>query len=281
MKHKILVLICVITALVMIFCILSIENNRKSPMARYLETTKEESLNTDNKYLSNRVIYNDTRTLQYEFLSYDLIDDKDIAKQTDYKAKFFIEGQIPDADYSIEYTDYETMRKEHPKIDEYIKSNGEKGMTEAEYREFIDKHISEYTTRKHLKAKYLFLKCKITYLGINPGFKDNMDEYLNVYSVFAIRDGKLVGDGNDFCYFDHPQNTEGSDREYFFDYEFNKAGDTLDCVIGIRLTEDRIDFSEGTSYYVGFDTSSDNAQFNPAIDDRCVALESLPKVSET
>ena len=74
---------------------------------------------------------------------------------------------------------------------------------------------------------------------------------------------------------------EDGNREDFFWYKFEKEGDSLECVLGIRLRGDRgVDLSEDNSYYIGFESTasySDYDQFNPEIDSRCVALDDLPK----
>ena len=91
----------------------------------------------------------------------------------------------------------------------------------------------------------------------------------------------MVGLSNPNCYFDHSQHSTEEDRmKKYFIYSFEKSGDSLECVLGCRLQEDRIDFSEGNKYYVGFQpgtTYSDEDQFNPALDRRCVALDDMPK----
>ena len=48
-----------------------------------------------------RVIYENNQALKIEVSSYDLIDDTDISKQTKYDAKYFVEGKVPDSDFSI------------------------------------------------------------------------------------------------------------------------------------------------------------------------------------
>ena len=109
-------------------------------------------------------ILNNEGNLQYEFLSYEF-DDQDIEKQTIYKAEHFIEGKVPPSDYVVKWTDYDAMARDYPKFDEWRKSDCLKGMTEGKYEEFMRIHEPEYTIDKHVKTKYLFVKCRITYIG--------------------------------------------------------------------------------------------------------------------
>lgn len=247
-------------------------------MERFLETSQT-TMHVDD-YVPVKILM-DNKNIQYEFLSYDLIDDKDIETQTKYKAEYFIDGKLPSSDYVVAWTDFDAMARDYPKFDEYRKSNGEKGMTDAEYEEFIRIHGPEYTTDKHIKTKYLFIRCRITYTG---AVRDT--EWLAQPHVFAMHGNTKVisvsGSGS-YCYFDQPQPVlwEDGNREDFFWYRFEKEGDSLECVLGIRLRGDRgADLSKENAYYIGFESTasySDYDQFNPAIDSRCVALDDLPK----
>ena len=248
-------------------------------MERFLETSQI-TMQAEN-YVPVKILM-DNKNIQYEFLSYDLIDDKEIETQTKYKAEYFIDGKVPPADYIVEYIDHDAMARDYPKYDEFRKSDSEnkKGMTYEEADDFVREHEAEYRSYKHVKTKYLFIRCRITYTG---AVRDT--EWLAQPHVFAMH-GKTkvitVSGGSSYCYFDHPQPAlwEDGGREDFFWYRFEKEGDSLECVLGIRLRGDRVDFSEGNTYYIGFESStsySDNDQFNPAIDNRCVALDDLPK----
>ena len=95
-----------------------------------------------------------------------------------------------------------------------------------------------------------------------------------------MRENRLVGESNNYCYFDHSQHNAGEERKNeFFIYRFDKIGDSIECVLGCRLIGDDIDMSEENTYYIGFQPSvsySDYEQFNPAIDSRCVAIADMP-----
>ena len=97
-----------------------------------------------------------------------------------------------------------------------------------------------------------------------------------------MRDNALVGYEGINCYFDHTQHTSNEARESseFFKYKFEKKGDSIECVLGCRLTSEYFELSEENKYFIGFQPGtsySDNDQFNPAIDSRCVAIADIPK----
>ena len=275
MKKAVSVVI-VLTALAAIVLVINIEKNRKTPMERFLETSQ--TTKQPVTYIPSKIIDNDG-ALQYEFLSYDLIDDKDIETQTKYKADYFYEGKLPPSDYVVKKTDFDAMARDYPKFDEYRKSHCDESiMTEAEYEEFMREHEAEYSWEEHVKTKYYFIRCRITYIG--GGINESNEKWVSTFDFLIMNGNKMIGASNPGCYFDHPQNTEGEERrKHFFVYRFEKVGDSIECIIGGRLRDDYDRFSEATGYYVGFlpSVGSDFDQFNPALDVRCVALKDMPK----
>lgn len=280
---KVELIISTLTIIALSMAVIIIERKKKTPMDRYLETVQSSvriqvtsEISDKRKYIPKEII-NDGGNLKYEFLSCDLIDDEDIANQTKYKAEYFIEGRVPESNYIVKCIDYDSMARDYPKFDEYRKSNHEKGMTKDEYEEFMRKHKADYTTDKHVKTKYLFIKCRITYTG-----GGRRDEYLHAVDVFIMRGNDLLGYESINCYFDHTQHTSKEARESseFFKYKFEKKGDSIECVLGCRLTSEYFDLSEENKYFIGFQPGtsySDDDQFNPAIDSRCVAIADIPK----
>ena len=194
----------------------------------------------------SRVLYNVDHTLKYEFLSYDLIDDTEIGKQTKYKAEYFVDGRIPDAELRKEYVDYDAMARDYPKYAEFRNSEYDdpKGMTCEEAERFEREHEAEYTKTKKLRAKYLFVKCRITYLGGGP-----KEQFLNESWIFTMRGGDQYGGALFDCYFEHAQNS--SERPYFFSYRFNKVGDSVECVMGSRITNEYTELQDDAAYYIG------------------------------
>ena len=51
------------------------------------------------------------------------------------------------------------------------------------------------------------------------------------------------------CYFEHTQNS--SERPYFFSYRFNKVGDSVECVMGSRITNEYTELQDDAAYYIG------------------------------
>lgn len=279
MKNKAIPIVIALIAIVVIVFVINIENNSKTPMERFLETSQ--TTKQPDNYIPAKIIDYDGG-LQYEFLSYELIDDKDIEKQTKYKAEYFIDGKVPPSDYVVKKVDYDAMARDYPKFDEYRESNCERGMTYEEYEEFMREHEDEYSTEVHVKTKYFFIRCRITYVG--GDINDTNEKCLN-FDFLIMNGDKRVGDShNPNCYFDLSQNTEGKEQKgdavY---YKFGKIGDSIECVLGGRLIDENDCFSKATGYYVGFlPWSYDEAEnCNPAIDSKFVALKDMPKEPET
>ncbi|MBO7449458.1 MAG: hypothetical protein J6U54_03735 [Clostridiales bacterium] len=273
MKRKLSVIVAALALVGLIAAVIAIERKSKTPMDRYLETTQTTKQQV--KYTPAKIIDNDGG-LQYEFLSYDLIDDKDIEKQTKYKAEYFDDGKLPPSDYVVKKVDHAAMRRDFPKYDEYVSSNCTKGMTYEEAEAFEREHEAEYSSEVHVKTKYFFIRCRITYIG--GGITEGNEKCISAFDFLIMNGNKMIGASNPGCYFDHSQNTEG-ERKRFNYYRFEKVGDSIECIIGGRLRDDEDHFSEATGYYVGFRPmlASDEDQFNPAIDVRCVALKDMPK----
>jgi len=225
---------------------------------------------------SAKVLYNVDHTLKYEFLSYDLIDDTEIGKQTKYKAEYFVDGRIPDAELIKEYVDYDAMARDYPKYAEYINSDYDdpKGMTNEEAVKFMREHEAEYTKTKKIRAKYLFVRCRITYLGGGP-----KEQELNESWIFTMRGGDQYGGALFDCYFEHAQNS--SERPYFFSYRFNKVGDSVECVMGSRITNEYTELQDDAAYYIGLPPgvfeSSTGFNYKNMYGELYFALGDLPK----
>lgn len=277
MKRNAKAVLIAISVATLIAVVMIVEKKSKTPMERFLETSQ--TTNKAEGYVPAKILM-DNKSIQYEFLSYELIDDKDIEKQTKYKAEYFIEGKVPPSDYVVKWTDFDAMARDYPKFDEWRKSDCSKGMTEGEYEEFMRIHEPEYTVDKHIKTKYLFVRCRITYTGAG---RDTA--WLAQPHVFAMQGDSralMLSAGASYCYFDHPQKAlwEDGNREDFFWYKFEKEGESLECILGIRLRGDRgVDLSKDNSYYIGFEPvgSDDEDNFNPAIDAQCVSLNDMPE----
>lgn len=278
---KVNILISLTLMIVAVITVLYIEKNNKTPQERYAETAglnrkalSEDSLLTGEE--KSTKILNQTNTIEYEFLSYEIVDDYDVVNIHKYNKNSFIEGDYPDLESTIEIIDYSAMRKDYPSVNEYIESNGEKGMTAAEYQEFLNQHLEEYRTSKHLNTKYVFIRCKIKNISTS-----RVNEIINDVRVFAMCEGKTKDIEEINGYFDHSQHTEGEDRIHsFFHYTF-EPGESIECVIACKFADNRIDFSKNISYYIGFEPIGldDPYRFDPSLDDNFVPICTLTKGS--
>ena len=273
MKKKAILIVIALIVIVAVVFVIKIEKKKTTPMERFLESSQ--TTQKPETYVPAKII-SDGGDLEYEFLSYDLIDDKDIQTQTKYKAEYFNDGKLPSSDCVVKWTDYTAMRRDYPKYDEYLTSLGEKGMTVPEAEAFEREHEAEYTIEKHVKTKYLFVRCRITYIG---GRSNEVS--LGTFNYFVMNGDTMVGLNGPNCYFDHSQCSDADKRmsAEFWMYRFEKVGDSLECVFGGMLRDDVEGLSKATAYYVGFQSESsyDEDIFNPAIDKKCIALNDLPK----
>ena len=274
-----------ILALVTVVSVVVTEQNSRSPVERSLNAAganadriSSGSDGIEGTDTLSAEILNNTHTARYEFLSCDIFDDANIALQTEYKEDFYEGGCLPDPDYLTEYTDYQSMMNDYPEVGEFISSNGNSGMTEAEYFEFLDKHLDEYTVIRHPESEYIFLRCRITNL------KDTENtEYIGNLRVFAMCGDELEAVAEAGLYFDKPQNTEDGKRlmepvVYTF-----KPGETIECVVGFLLTDYQQGLEGDITYFTGFEPAGleNYSQLNPAADKSFVALSDLPKGLET
>lgn len=252
MKRVSALIVFVISAFLVISFVISNEKNKKTPYERYIETSQT----TERGEYEPRVIYNGDRTVKYEILSYELIDDKEIAKQTKYPGKYFLdisgefaseyllENHLPNPDFLLKDVDYPSMWRDYPLYKEYVESYGERGMTEAEAEEFFEKHEKEYAKIYHPKTKYLFIHCRITNIS-----NTEVEEELYNFEIYAKRNNKFVGNDFGFCYYDGPVYPDVCPGRYTFE----RGEKPLECVVGYILVDYRgfLDLSEPNTYYYG------------------------------
>ena len=252
MKRTVVFAVFILSAFSVIAFVINNEKNKKTPYERFAETSET----TERKEFEPRVVYNEKHTIKYEILSYELIDGKDIAKQTKYPGnyfldvagmfagEYFLENHLPNPDYLMKDIDYAAMKRDYPLYAEYCNSYGEKGMTEAEAEEFMEKHEKEYATIYHPKTKYLFLHCRFTNVS-----NTEVEELLYYFDIYATRNNKFVGADYGFCYFDGPVYPD----VYPGWHKFERGEEPLECVIGFMLVDYRgfLDLSEPNTYYYG------------------------------
>ena len=302
MKRKIVPITVTVLLIALIVSVIVIEKNNMAPTERFEESSQSTDNNeqdssnmSENSDVSDiseatdtqtKAIINNTHTAQYEFLSYDIVEDTDIADQTKYKGEYFddspaynaglvvdyyLDGHIPNPNYLKKYIDFEAMERDIPELYEYHSSNGTKGMTDSEYQKLMDNPPEKYITFRHPKTKYLFLHCRVTNVS-----DDELYEPIHELIVIGRRGDDYVGGSSWLNYYDYPRyEGKGLAQQW---YHFEKAGDVLECVIGWEITEDEIDFSEDTKYYVGFlPVGSDSDEINPAMVPSFVEVNSLPR----
>lgn len=216
----------------------------ETPMA---EGVTEDMTTGDEK--NNKFTY---QNLEYEFLSYEIIEDTDIATQTEYDAAHFYSGELPDPNELEEYRDTEAIKAECPELRDAWENND--AYTDEEVAEIFYNNIdiiNKYTNMIHFKTRYVFIKCRIT----NTSDKEMAVYMSQICFILSSPDKeKSLAHDNDMCYFDASSHTQGDDRVHnFFAYTF-QPGETLDCTIGFPVKEE----IENQEYYFGIDNQGDN-----------------------
>lgn len=248
MKLLTVMLLCFIV-IVSVFSIWLIEKNKKPPAERNQQ--KDIEITKSSEAVSQTVTSEEpkenvikTTSLKYELLSYEIIADTDIEKQISYQAEYFRNGELPDSDYTEEIIDYEAVEKECPELKAMWEESESYTVQEVKdiYQANIDV-IQKYTSFKHPKTQYLFVKCKISN---RSGRK--MDTDLTLYSFVVSADGKNSAYSDNQCYFDKAVNVVGDMRDSrFFWYTFDED-ETIECTLGFAIKEE---FGANEQFYVG------------------------------
>ena len=244
MKKVIMIILLCISVTGTIFAVNAIESKKETPEERKQQREQKEDSGKKTDVQDRKVILSDSRSLELEFLSYEIIEDTEIEKQDTYKAEFFYHGELPDADYQEEVIDYERAEKECPELRDIWGEDSEDKYTGEEVKEIYDKHIGTYTSMQHPKTRYLFVKCQITNLR-----DKSVEESLSLEHGIVSKDGTeyVYRDGG--IYFDKPQHTDGEDRTHsFFFYNF-EPGETLECTLGVEIKQQ---YGEDEEYYIGW-----------------------------
>ncbi len=249
MKKIIMIMLLCISVAAVIFAVNTIENKKKTPEERRQQTEqekKEQKREPEEKIeeQSKKVILSESRSLEFEFLSYDMIEDTEIEKQETYKAEYFYRGEVPDGDYQEEVIDYERAEKECPELRDIWDEDSADKYTNEEIAEIYHKYIGGYTSMQHPKTRYLFVKCRITNLR-----DKSIEETLSLEYGIVSKDGANHTYHDGGIYFDKSNHMEGEDRTHrFFFYEF-EPGETLECTLGMEIKQK---YGEDEEYYIGF-----------------------------
>lgn len=247
-----------------IFCILAmiavvmIENKKVTPEKTYISNAETEvkdapnavedesdDVDNDETDKNNNTLYVDG--IEIEVLGCEMIEDTDISKQTKYSQEFFYSGEVPDAEYLIEYIDYEAIKEECPELQELWEN--ESDSTDIEHvKEVYNRHldvIEKHTTMIHPKTRYYFVRCKMT----NTKQK-KYNACLDVY-IFVKGEGEYLYMQRGACYFDKAVYLEGDERVHNFFWYPIAEGEVLECVLGFEIQEV---WNEEEKYYVGVQT---------------------------
>lgn len=265
MKKIIMAALLCLTVISLTIVVNVIESNKKSPKERNREreVKSEEDSGEKETEKTRKVVLSESRSLEYELLSYEIIEDTDIEKQDTYKAEYFYAGEVPEADYQKEAVDKERARKECPELAEIW--DDEDGLLTEEQLETYHKYIGKYKYTYHPKTRYLFVKCKITNLR-----EKEMEEHLALYPVSTPKDGTDSEYAGEDCYFDKPQHTEGEDRLHgFYLYRFG-AGESIECTLGFEIEET---FGEDEQYYLG--TVANYGPVNPETEKNIIKVTEI------
>lgn len=288
MKKKKSIFVCIfVTVLGLLTFMLVIlkEGNRKSPIERYVNEQNSESMkNLDSDTVgilaADEVSQNEEKNkftyqkIEYEFVSYDIIEDTDIAAQTKYDGTYFYSGELPDPNELEEYRDMEAIKAESPELKDLWENNDK--YTNEEAAEIFNKNIeivNKYTGMVHIKTHYVFINCHLT---------NTSDQERNVYMnemrfVLSAPDMKQFRTHDSMCYFDAATNTQGDDRVHSFFCYTLQPGETLNCIIGFQVKEEIDD----QQYYFGFtDGQMEEKGINPIQGKYMIKLSDLEEAGK-
>ncbi len=251
-KMILLLFVLCITGVGMFVIVGNIENNKEKPYERETEQTTEKDLVQESETGAETEIETETPSsnvirqglLEYELISYEIVEDTEIEQQQAYKKEFFREEELATADYTEEFVDYDAIKEDSPELKELFENK--LNYTDAEYAEIRNQHIDviqKHTVMRHPKTRYLFVKCNITNKSERPN-----NVLLDLYTFIVSADGKDSIYHDNLCYFDKAVNISDDDRAHrFYEYPFDK-NETLECTIGFAIKEE---YGPDEQYYVG------------------------------
>lgn len=263
---------------VIAFLISNKEENNASPVERYQEKMEEDAGKSEeetasdgegeNAFGSNIIIHG---PVQFELLSYEIIDDSEIQKQTTYPAEYFYEGKLPDSQEYTEQVDYDAAAEECPELKDIWADEGGDKYSVQEVKDIYQANIDvieKHTTMVPLNKQYVFVKCRIT-----NSVNSTNEAFLNELTVFLSSKDMSTYDfhSDTVCYFDKPVHKEGDDRIHsYFKYSFT-ANETLECTLGFAVKDSEI---ENPDYYIGF-YEDYGEETNPALTKYVMKLEDI------
>lgn len=241
MKYKKLIIIAVIfaAALALIICI---EGKDKEIIEEH-KIEEQHTVSTPTEKEQKNFLYT-ADGLKIEVISCEVIEDSSIETQDNYKAEFFYEGKLPDADYKEEFIDYDAIKAACPELRDLWERSASYSV--AEIKEIYNRNIDvieEHTTMCHPKTTYYFVNCKIT----NTNGRANKC-YVDTDVFVSSPESEYLELQECTCYFDHAVYTDEKERaQRFFLYPFKKD-ETIECVIGFAVKKTD---NEASNYYMG------------------------------
>ncbi len=259
MKRKksilIYIFVVILGLLIFLFVILN-ERNQESPVERYIkeqnsESTKNLDFDTVGLLAEEEISQEEEKNkftyqqMEYEFVSYEIMEDTDIATQTKYDRAYFYSGELPNPNELEEYRDIEAIKAESPELKDLWENNDK--YTNEESAEIFNNNIAiinKYTGMVHIKTHYVFINCHLT---------NTSDKARNVYMnemrfVLSAPDMEQFRIHDSMCYFDAATHTQGDDRVHSFFCYTLQPGETLNCIIGFQAKEE----IDNQQYYFGF-----------------------------
>lgn len=256
MKKIMKAFMLIIMTSILIVVVNVIESQKKTPLERYQWRKEQEVDGVQANGGKNIIIQDYPGMVQYELLSYEIIEDFDIQKQDTYEASYFEGGELPDPFYTIKETDYAAVREEAPEFDEFLKnftkySEQEGAEIYKRTQGIIDKHTKVF----HPKTMYLFIKCRMTNLEDRE-----WTGHLNLEIIVTSADEKDYNIQYNPCYFDQTQEVNSAGEPCYTNWYTFKPEETVECTIGFAI---RSYYGEGERYYIGcFPSGTDTIEFS-------------------
>lgn len=270
-RNAFLLMTLVSIGIVVTICALITERHKDLLSENYDHSIIERRLKQGNRHITNV-----EKTVDIEFISYEIIEDIEIRSRTEYPAYNYYLSELPDPKYTEAVTDWDSLRNEHPEFDEEQKRAAERGGEAATvFRKKYDPIVERFTTIIHPKTRYIFVNCVIK----NIAEADGIECLLNEINVnICSSSSPLSADCSDcLCYFDKAIKTEGEDREHeFFLVKLDKD-DRLECTLGFEIKER---FGTGEQYYFYFEPMV-TGEINPKYLDNSVCLNDVKTKNES
>ena len=212
-------------------------------------------------------------------LSVDILEGEELANETRYPARYFINQELPDAGYTNERMDWDAIYAEAPELkkvreaDYGVYDGDEIDAVMNKYADVIEKH----TVNIEVTNRVYFVKCRIT----NVSSTTPIETLFPMDVIYKSEDTDEQGYNEALCYFDKSVYTEGEDRKRYFTIKLD-AGETMECTLGLSVPTDirdlpSQDYGEHVKHYYGELIASGTTKYDPSLYPNYVDLDALPK----